>query len=183
MRVRLSAFGSNGVAIGAAHIALRTSEAAIDPVSDRTLTFGGSPTITIPPGALVVSDPVSMNVPALSDLTISIFTPGNSGPATWHFQSQQLSYVSLPGDFTGAGDIPGAASVPAWFWLAGVDVAATGQIGAVTAFGESITDGSQSTVGANHRWPDYLAQRLVGRTRQEFRGRAQSGNSGQQDAS
>jgi lysophospholipase L1-like esterase len=159
VRVRLSAFGSNGLVVGAAHIALRATGAAILPESDRVLTFGGSPVITIPAGALVLSDPVNLNVPALTDLAISIYTPGASGPATWHFESRQLSYVSNPGDFTASADMPFAASMPAWFWLAGVEVAT--HSGAVAAFGESITDGSQSTVDANHRWPDYLAQRLI----------------------
>ena len=94
VRVRLSAFGSNGLVIGAAHVALRAAAATILPESDRVLTFGGSPTITIPAGALVLSDPVNLNVPALSDLAISIYTSGPSGPATWHFESRQLSYVS-----------------------------------------------------------------------------------------
>jgi lysophospholipase L1-like esterase len=159
VRVRLSAFGSNGLVVGAAHVALRATGAAILPESDRVLTFGGSPVITIPAGALVLSDPVNLNVPALTDLAISIYTPGASGPATWHFESRQLSYVSKPGDFTASADMPVTASMPAWFWLAGVEVAT--HSGAVAAFGESITDGSQSTVDANHRWPDYLAQRLI----------------------
>lgn len=159
VRVRLSAFGSTGLVVGSAHIALRAKDAAILPESDRVLTFGGSQMITVPAGALVLSDPINLNVPALTDLAISIFTPGPSGPATWHFESRQLSYISPPGDFAASTDLPIAASVPAWFWLAGVEVAA--HTGAVAAFGESITDGSQSTMDANHRWPDYLAQRLI----------------------
>jgi lysophospholipase L1-like esterase len=159
VRVRLSAFGSNGLSIGAAHIALQAAGAAIVPESDRVLTFGGSPTMTIPAGAIVLSDPVSLDVPALTNLAISIYTAGASGPVTWHFESRQLSYVSTPGDFTASANMPVSTSMPAWFWLAGVDVAS--HTGAVAAFGESITDGSQSTVDANHRWPDYLAQRLI----------------------
>src|SRR6516165_6724407 len=58
VRVRLSTFGASGVVIGAAHIAVRATAASIVPGSDRTLTFGGAPSITIPPGALVLSDPV-----------------------------------------------------------------------------------------------------------------------------
>ena len=159
VRVRFSAFGSNGLVIGAAHVALRATAATILPESDRVLTFGGSSTITIPAGALVLSDPVNLNVPALSDLAISIYASGASGPATWHFESRQLSYISTPGNFTASANMPVSASMPAWFWLAGVEVAT--DTGAVAAFGESITDGSQSTVDANHRWPDYLAQRLI----------------------
>src|SRR5262249_16326767 len=123
VRVRLSAFGSNGLVVGAAHVALRAAGAAILAESDRVLTFGGSPVITIPAGALVLSDPVNLNVPALTDLAISIYTSSASGPATWHFESRRLSYVSKPGDFTASADMPVTASMPAWFWLAGVEVA------------------------------------------------------------
>jgi lysophospholipase L1-like esterase len=160
VRVRLSAFGSNGFVVGAAHIALHAlgAEAAILPESDRMLTFGGKPGITVPPGALVLSDPVNLNVPALADLAISIYTPNASGPATWHFESRQLSYLSTPGNYTASVDLPVQESIPAWFWLAGVDVVTDG--GAVAAFGASIADGTQSTFDANHRWPDYLARQL-----------------------
>jgi hypothetical protein len=161
VRVRLSTFGANGLTIGAAHIALHDSRAAIVPGSDRTLTFGGSPSITIPPGALVVSDPVALDVPALSDLAVSIFVPGVTGPATWHFESRQTSYLSPVGDFTASAVMPVVATPVAWFWLAGVEVMASKHTGAVVAFGDSITDGSQSTVDANNRWPDDLARRLV----------------------
>src|SRR5688500_12028707 len=92
VRVRLSTFGASGVVIGAAHIALSAGGAATVPGSDRTLTFGGSPAVTIPPGALVLSDPVDFDVPALSDLAVSLFVPGNTGPATWHFEARQTLY-------------------------------------------------------------------------------------------
>jgi lysophospholipase L1-like esterase len=161
VRVRLSTFGANGLTIGAAHIALHGSEAVTVPGSDRTLTFGGSPTITIPPGALVVSDPVALDVPALGDLAVSIFVPGVTGPATWHFESRQTSYLSPAGDFTASAVMPVVATPVAWFWLAGVEVTASKQTGAVVAFGDSITDGSQSTLDTNNRWTDDLARRLA----------------------
>ena len=161
VRVRLSTFGANGLVIGAAHIALRAAGAATVPGSDRTLTFGGKPSITIPPGASVLSDLVDLDVPALGDLAVSIFVPGNTGPATWHFESRETVYISPPGDFTASAVMPVASTTLAWFWLSGVEVMASGQTGAIVAFGESITDGSQSTVDANKRWTDQLARRLM----------------------
>ena len=161
VRVRLSSFGAKGLVIGAAHIALRATGEAIVPGSDRTLTFGGAPSITIPPGAPVLSDPVDLRVPALSDLAVSIFVPGNTGPATWHFQSRQISYVSPPGDFTASAVMPVVSTPLAWFWLASVEVMASRKTGAIVAFGDSITDGTRSTAGANNRWPDHLARRLM----------------------
>ena len=161
VRVRLSTFGAKGLVIGAAHIALQSSGAAIVPGSDRTLTFGGQTSITIPPGALVLSDPVSLEVAALSNLAVSIYVPENTGPATWNFESRQTSFVSLPGDFTASAVLPAVASPVAWFWLAGVEVAASNQTGMVVIFGDSLTEGTHSALDGNKRWPDQLAQRLM----------------------
>ena len=161
VRVRFSTYGAKGLVIGAAHIALRASGAGIVASSDRTLTFGGKASITIPAGALVVSDPVGLDVPESSDLAISIFVPENTGPATWHFESRQVSYISPAGDFTATAVLPSVAMPVAWFWLAGVDVAASSQTGAVVTFGDSITDGTHATQDANKRWTDQFAQRLI----------------------
>jgi lysophospholipase L1-like esterase len=129
--------------------------------SDRTLTFGGTPSITIPPGALVVSDPVELNVPDLSDLAVSIFVRGNTGPATWHFEGRQTSFISPTGDFTASIVMPASSTTLSRFWLAGVEVVASKQTGTIVAIGESITDGTQSTVDANARWTDDLSRRLL----------------------
>jgi lysophospholipase L1-like esterase len=166
VRVRLSTVGANKVFIGAAHIALSTGGSGILPLSDRTLTFGGQPSITIPPGAIVLSDPVDLDVPALSDLAISIFVSENTGPATWQFDARQRLYVSSDGDFTGSLVMPldpTAAPKFAWFWLADVEVLTSKQTGAIVAFGDSITTSSFSTADANNRWPDQLARRLNAR--------------------
>jgi lysophospholipase L1-like esterase len=161
VRVRLSTFGASALEIGAAHIALRADGAAIVPESDRTLTFGGHPSITIPPGAVVISDPVALQVPALGDLAVSIFVPGSSGPAAWHFVALQTSYISPDGDFTGSVVMPVASTTQAWFGLAGVEVTASKQTGAIVTFGDSVTDGTRSTADSNNRWPDHLARRLI----------------------
>src|SRR5262249_48197750 len=135
---------------------------AIVPGTDRVLTFGGKPSITIPAGAPVLSDSVDLNVPALSDLAVSIFVPGKSGPAAWHFESRQTTYISPAGDFTASTFMPsGSTTAVAFFWLAAVEVLESRQTGAVVTFGDSLTDGTQSTVDTNARWPDQLAQRLM----------------------
>jgi lysophospholipase L1-like esterase len=164
VRVRLSTFGAGALVVGSAHVALVAVGAATVPGSDRTLTFGGRPTITIPPGASVMSDPMGLDVPTLGDLAVSIFVPGKTGPAAWHFEARQTFYLSSAGDFTASTVMPLDSTAPpmlAWFWLAGVEVEAPKQTGAIVVFGDSITDGSQSTVDANHRWTDELARRLM----------------------
>jgi lysophospholipase L1-like esterase len=161
VRIRFSTFAAGALDIGAARVGLRDSGAAIVPDSDRQLTFGGLTSIRIPAGAVVVSDPVNLEVPALADLAVSVFVPRPTGPATWHFLAQQTSYVSLAGDFTTAVDMPAESTTRAWFWLAGVDVLVPKQTGVIVAFGDSVTDGVGSTPDTNNRWPDYLAGRLM----------------------
>jgi len=161
VRVRFSTFGASALLIGAARIALREEGAAIVAASDRALTFGGLASITVPAGAVVVSDPVDLDVPALSDLAVSVFVPGPTGPAAWHFLARQTSYVSPDGDFTTSVDMPVESTTTAWFWLAGVDVLVPKQTGAIVALGDSVTDGNGSTPDTNNRWPDQLARRLM----------------------
>ena len=162
IRVRLSnAFGSESLVIGAAHVAVRSKEAAIVAGTDRPLTFSGSSSVTIPPGALVISDSVKLNVPALSDLAVSLYLPGPTGQATWHAAALSTNYVSRPGDFTGAADLPVDHTVASWFYLTDVEVKSSRDTFAVVAFGDSITDGTRSTPDTNHRWPSLLAERLA----------------------
>jgi lysophospholipase L1-like esterase len=161
VRVRLSTFGAGRLVIGAAHVALRSADASIVPGSDRVLTFSNEPHVTLPAGATVLSDPVDLQISALSDLAVSLFVPEETGPATWHFAASQTSYVSPPGDFTASTTMPVDSTRMAWFWLAAVEVATPVETGAIAILGDSITDGNGSTPNTNNRWPDHLARRLL----------------------
>ena len=162
VRVRLSnAFGSESLMIGAAHIAIRSKDASIVSGTDRPLTFNGGGSVTIPPGALAVSDAVKLDVPALSDLAVSLYLPGPTGQATWHAAALSTNYVSRTGDFTGATDLPVDHTVASWFYLTDVEVKTSKDTFAVVTFGDSITDGTRSTPDTNHRWPNFLADRLA----------------------
>jgi lysophospholipase L1-like esterase len=163
-RVRLSnGYASTPLIVGAAHIAVRDTGSAVVPATDHALTFSGRGSITIPPGAEVLSDEVDMDVPQSGDLAISIFAPAKTGPPTWHSTGLHTTYISGPGDFTSKADIPGATKQEAWYWIEGVDVTAPENTAAVVTFGDSITDGARSTVDTNHTWPSELAQRLLAR--------------------
>jgi hypothetical protein len=162
VRVRLSnAFGTKPLVIGAAHVVLHSGGGAIVRESDRALTFGGVPSTTIPAGALVVSDPVELHVRALSNLAVSIYLPGDTGPATAHDLAVQTNYISAPGDYTDAPTMPAATTIQAWFFVSGVEVKSSQRTKAIVTFGDSITDGYCSTLDANRRWPNILAERLL----------------------
>jgi lysophospholipase L1-like esterase len=164
-RVVLSnAYGTAPLTIGAASIALRDKEAAIETASGRPLTFSGKPTITIPANAVMYSDPVNLAVPQMSDLAIDLYLPGTtntSATLTMHGGAFQTSYISETGNYAGQATFPQVGTTRSWFVLSRVDVAAPDATGAIVAFGDSITDGAQSTADTNNRWPDHLARRLL----------------------
>lgn len=163
VRVRFSnAYGKETIQIGAAHIARRDKGAAIVAASDRALTFGGSPSITIPANALVLSDPVNLDAAPASDLAISIFLPKQTVGAGIHYSAQQTSYVGS-GDLTNSAALESPKTITSWVFLTAVEVLAPETASTVVAFGDSITDGARSTPDADHRWPDFLAARLLAR--------------------
>lgn len=161
-RIRVSnIYGDQPLLIGAAHIARRNAGADIDPISDRTLKFGGQTSTIVPARAMVVSDPVDLEVPPLSDLAVSLYFPRAVEATTSHILAMQTSYVSLEtGDSCAAVKFPIGRKLHSWPFLAGVDVATSSGGMAIVAFGSSLTDGDGSTMDANMRWPNVLAERL-----------------------
>lgn len=168
VRVRLSnAYGNQPVELAAVHIALAGQKSQVTAGSDRALTFSGRTSVMIPANALVLSDPVKLDVPAESNVAISIFIPKAASGAGIHYAAQQTSYIAS-GDVTGAAALPDdAATITSWVYLTGVDVLAPESVSTIVAFGDSITDGSHSTVDANHRWPNILAARLLAQRRRK----------------
>ncbi|MFD5792628.1 GDSL-type esterase/lipase family protein [Streptomyces diastatochromogenes] len=165
VRIRLSnRLGTAPLRLGAVTVALRRG-AGPDAVLGtlRTATFDGAPTAVVPAGHDVVTDPVRLTVPIAADLLVTVLTPVDSGPATYHRTALQTSYLARAGSGHAA-DVDGSAYTTAigyWYYVTGVDVLGTGA-GSVVAFGDSLTDGNGSTADTNHRWPDRLAHRLSG---------------------
>jgi len=162
VRVVLSnEYGAQPLVIGSAHVALAGDGSAIVPGSDHALTFGGAPGITIPPGAPAISDPVTLKVGGLGSLAVSLYLPEISPTTTWHNEGAQTAYISASGNETDAPDLKAAQTVKSRIFLSEILVDATEGAHAVVTFGDSITDGAASTADANHRWPDFLAERLA----------------------
>ena len=144
--------------IGAATIAIAGADGK--PTGEiLALTFGGKPSVAIPAGAPLLSDPVALSVKALDSLSLSIFLPTATGPCTCHFAGTATAYLSGPGDFTRTGFEPASTFTNRAF-ISGVEVTRPDPR-TIIAFGDSITDGTASTVNANKRWPDVLAERLA----------------------
>ena len=166
IRVVLSnVFGTTPLQIGAAHVALRQLDAAVVPGSDRTLTFSGSSSSVVPANAVLVSDPVSLTVPNFADVAVDLFVPEDTstGTVTVHPSAFKTSYV-VSGNKAGSAataDWADAAANTSWYFLSRVDVAAPDRTPVVVTMGDSITDGTASTVNGNKRWVDVLSRRLL----------------------
>jgi len=164
-RLRLTnLFGTKLVTFGDVRLAVQASGATIVPGTSRILTFSGRRSVSVPASRDVLSDPVQLPLPTrpTTNLAVSMYVRGTSGPMTWHAASFETSYVSNPGTGDHTGDPFDAAfpnSTTSWFFISALEVqrpdAAT-----VIAFGDSITDGFFSTINGNDRWPDQLQRRL-----------------------
>jgi len=168
LRIVLSnAYGTAPLTIGGAHIALREKDSSIRPESGHMLSFSGRSAITIPANAVVYSDPVNMTVPAMADLAVDLYLPGNTdmpAPLTVHDAAFQTNYVSSSGNHVGKEKLPILSTAENWFILHRVEVQAPASVMGLVTFGDSITDGRRSTLDANNRWPDHLARRLLAQT-------------------
>lgn len=172
MRLRLSnAFGSRPVTFDGVFVGLQMSGASVVKGTNRAVTFGARASVTIAPGQSAWSDPVSLPFwrPAPDTrldgrkLAVSFHVAGESGPMTWHAKALTTSYVSMPGaGSTGADEREDAfpASTTSWYFLDAVDVRAPRGTRVIVALGDSITDGTASTLNGDDRWPDVLSRRL-----------------------
>jgi len=165
VRVVLSnAYGTAPLTVGAAHVALREANAAIQPGSARPLMFSGKPTFTIPPGAIAYSDAVNLTIPQMTDVAIDLYLPGTTNttaPVTMHTGAFQTNYVSETGNHAGAAKLPVVATTQNWFVIYRLEVSSSDATGGLVTYGDSITDGTRSTPDTNNRWPDQLVRRML----------------------
>ncbi len=165
VRLRLSnVYGTSPLKVGRVTVVPRGDALAgtptVDPARLKAVTFGGQASVNVPVGTEWVSDPVRLQVPDDTDLVISTYFPGPTGPLTQHPAGYATGF-SAAGDQTGAAGpsytaIPGAAR----YVIEGVDVKSRVR-GSVVLFGDSITDGVVSPIDKNLRYPDQLADRLL----------------------
>lgn len=174
-RLRFSnAFGTRPLVLDGVHLGLQLGGAALVPGSNQPVRFGGQESVTIPPGGRVWSDAVAL--PFVPDgqggllqgrkLAVSLHVAGESGPMTWHAKALQTSYGTAPeagshGHETGEAAFP--YSTASWFFLDALDMQAPAGTPVVVAFGDSITDGTASTMNGDDRWPDVLQRRFFER--------------------
>ena len=171
-RMRLSnAFGTKPVTIDGVFIGLQQSGSAVLPGTNHGVTFDAKTSVTIPAGGSVVSDKVPLafvrdpNDKMLIGrrLAVSFHVVGDSGPMTWHAKALTTSYLGAPDSGSNSADEAEQAfpySTTSWYFLDAVDMSAPAGTKAIVAFGDSITDGTASTINGDDRWPDVFARRL-----------------------
>ena len=171
-RLRFSnVFGTRPVTLDGVFAGVQLSGAAIIPGTNVSVRFGHERSVTIQPGKSVWSDPVRLafvrdaNAPELAGrkLAVSFHVAGTSGPMTWHAKALTTSYLTPPG--AGAqgqweAEAPFPLSTTSWYFLDAVEVKAPFTTRTIVAFGDSITDGTASTLNGDDRWPDVLSRRL-----------------------
>ena len=182
VRLRLSnVYGKAPLAVSATLASPATGTGAalgdVDPTTLAPVTFSGESQTLIPAGAELVSDPVSVTVPDDGDLIASLHVPGPTGPATYHASAHATGWIA-DGDQTSAASVSSFPRKTTSFWfLDGLDVQAKVD-GSVAFLGDSITDGSGSTTDADHRWTDYLTDRVLDQPRPQRLGVLNAGIGG-----
>lgn len=173
-RVRLrfsNTFGTRAVTFDDVFVGLQSHAGNVAAGTKTRVLFGGKTNLTIPPGEVVFSDAINLNFVKNADdvllagrkLAVSFHVVGSSGPMTWHAKALQTSYLSAPRAGSRSGedsDTNFPYSTTSWFFLDAVEVMASADTMVIACFGDSITDGTLSTLNGDDRWPDVLAQRL-----------------------
>ena len=161
VRIHLSnRYGASPLKVTGATIARAGAGASIVPATTTRLKVHDRTAFEIPTGADVVTDAASFRVKAAESVTVSLYLKDTTGPATFHSQAWTNTYRAQGNHQTDTGAAAYTASTKSWYFLSGIDTVAQGKRDLVVAFGDSITDGFASTAGANHRYPDRLADRL-----------------------
>lgn len=179
LRVAISnEFGTDPLTIGAAHVAMRGKADDVQLISANALTFGGKPSVVIPPGGMVWSDEATVSLKPFTDLSVSVFVPAQPiHVASVHTFGNQTVYVADGNQVTQA-SLTAPTTIQSWPFVKGVAVRAPAEDAAVVCFGDSITDGVRSTPDTNQRWPDLLARRLAGNKKTKMLGVLNQGISG-----
>jgi len=174
MRIRFTnVFGNQPVTFDGVFVGLQKSGATLVHNTNQPVHFSGEANLTLQPGQSTWSDPVSL--PFVEDagqespdlagrkLSISFHTVGSTGPMTWHAKALTTSYVTNQGAGS-VGDAEGDSAFPtsttSWYFIDAIDMRAPHGTQLVVALGDSITDGTSSTINGDDRWPDVVARRL-----------------------
>ena len=152
--------GTQPLQVGAAAIALSDGKDAVKSSTVKPLLFAGQPSVTLPPGTELLSDPVAMNLPAFADVVLSLYLPAQSMTTLTAHLTVSNTGVDGAGNQVAAKSLNGAVEDKSWHFVKEIDVLASADSGAVVTLGDSITDGSGAKRDSHNRWGEVLARRL-----------------------
>ncbi len=160
VRLRLSnAFGRTALVVASAELALPTDGTATGPAPAVALKFGGQDGVTVPAGAVILSDPVALALPALADVAINLRLQDVPEAITGHPGARATSWWQSTADAT-PDNWPQAKRVDRWYFITGLDVQVEAAPRAVVLLGDSITDGYGVKPAMHQRWTDEFSRRL-----------------------
>jgi lysophospholipase L1-like esterase len=165
-------FGNQPVTVEGIFVGLQKTGATLVEGTNQPVSFNGGSSLTLQPGQSTWSDPVKLQFVhgngddgtdlAGRKLAVSFHTVGSTGPMTWHAKAMTTSYVTNQGAGS-VGDTEGdvfPTSTTSWYFIDKIDMDAPKGTQLVVALGDSITDGTSSTINGDDRWPDVVARRL-----------------------
>ncbi|KAF2015479.1 SGNH hydrolase [Aaosphaeria arxii CBS 175.79] len=170
IRLKISnAFGVTNLPITAVTVSLPANNTAgihqIQPNTVQKVTFSGNSSISIPNGALAVSDPLDFKVNPQSVVTVTIYL--KDGQTTNSITSHPGSRTTSWWQFGNAVDAASLTisdrakqSAAHWYFLSSIEAWVPQHYGSLAIVGDSITDGRGSETDKNNRWPDLLLARL-----------------------
>jgi lysophospholipase L1-like esterase len=162
LRLHLSnRFASAPAVIGHVTIGTQMNGGSTQESTPINVTFGGSATLTLAPGASAVSDPIPLAAASATRLLVSIYVPAGANMVTSrHDVAEETNFNSNGGDASSTQYYPTSNTFGFYALLDGLDVPAAAP-STVVAIGDSITDGLHTDSDTDTRWPDYLAARAA----------------------
>lgn len=144
---------SNELGAAPLHIGGATAQRTGGASPSRPVTFNGRGEVVVPVGAALLSDPVPMTVPALADVSLTVYFPDATRPAV-----RRTALRIADGRQAEVGD---AVKLAYRQNVVSAVLAerSTRPVVAV-ALGDSITEGATATRGSNGDWPALLSARL-----------------------
>lgn len=171
-RLRFSnAFGTRPVTFDDVFVGLQSSAGSLVTGTNTRVQFGGKNSLTIAPGQVAYSDAVNLAFVKTANMTlldgrklgVSFHVVSNTGAMTWHAKALQTSYLTPPragSHGSEESDTSFPYTTTSWFFLDAFEVMAPADTAVIACFGDSITDGTLSTLNGDDRWPDVLSRRL-----------------------
>ncbi len=173
-RLRLSnRFGNKPLLLRGMSLALHMGGGALVPgtriaLPDQTIAAGS---FEWTPAIEWAALPESAQSMQGRSLAFSAWVEGSSGPITWHAKAMATSYLSQQGDQSAAvsdSELGFPHTTTSSFFIDALDAWLSAEACTLAAFGDSLTDGTATTLNGHDRWTDVLQRELWAAGRQDL---------------